>query len=233
MKIFDLYRNLANGVLRNLAMSQETPGAIRAKDQETVILAANEALLRLYSRFNLREKDVLIRQTDGVTNYHLLKRFAETHEPRVERHTYIMDLVLEPFEQDVIKVLAVYNSDGYQMPLNDNEAPWSLFTPQANVLQVPNPEPGKALSVMYQARHPELDHLKLEQPIELPDVLHGALFSYIGYQVYDAISTPEALARSQSLLMSYTSICDEAASSDAVQTSISTTNSRFEKRGWC
>lgn len=232
MKIKDLYRNLSYGVLKNLSMAGEGSGDIREKDRGSVILAANESLLRIYSKFMLREKDVLIQQMDGVTNYHLLKRFAVFSEDSTETKRYILDMGLEPFEEDVIKVLAVYNSDGYQMPLNDNEAPWSLFTPQANVLQVPNPMPGMALSVQYQARHDELVADELEQPIELPDVLLGAFYAHIGFQIYDSMGTPEAQGRAMGLFQQYTLILDDAVSNDSVQTSISTSNSRFEKRGW-
>lgn len=232
MNIQDLYRKLSYGVLKNLAMSGEGSGDIREKDRGSVILAANESLLRIYSRFLLREKDVLIQQMVGTTNYHLLKRFAAFTEDSPETKRYILDMGLEPFEEDVIKILSVYNSDGFQMPLNDNEAAWSLFTPQANVLQVPNPEPGMALSVLYQARHPELVADKLEQPIELPDVLHGAFFAHIGYQIYESMGTAEAQARSMSLFQQYQWITDDAVANDSVQTSISTSNSRFEKRGW-
>lgn len=232
MQIKDLYRNLSYGVLKNLAMSGEGSGDIREKDRGSVILAANEALLRLYSRFLLREKDVMIQMVDGITNYHLLKRFAQFTDPQVEEYPYIYDMALEPFEEDVIKVLAVYNSDGFQLPLNDNEAPWSLFTPQATVLQVPNPEPNKALAVLYQARHPELEADKIEQPIELPYVLHGAFYNYIGYQIYTDIGTAESLSKAMLLLQNYNTICDDAVANDTVQTSIATSNSRFEKRGW-
>lgn len=232
MEIKDLYRKLSHGVLKNLSMSGEGSGDIREKDRPSVIDAANETLLRIYSRFVLREKDVLIQQMDGVTNYHLLKRFAVFTEDSPEHKRYILDMGLEPFEEDVIKILTVYNSDGYRMPLNDNEAPWSLFTPQANVLQVPNPEPDKALSVLYQARHPELKVDELEQPIELPDVLHGAFLAHIGFQIYEAMGTAESQGRAQGLFQQYTMIIDDAVANDSVQTSISTSNSRFEKRGW-
>lgn len=232
MKIQDLYRDLSYGVLKNLSMSGEGSGDIRDKDRGSVILAANETLLRIYSRFLLCEKDVLIQQMDGITNYHLLKRFAVFGQDSPETKRYILDMALEPFEEDVIKILAVYSSDGCPMPLNDNEAAWSLFTPQANVLQVPRPDPSKALSVLYQARHVPLVAEELEQPIEVPDVLLGALYSHIGYQIYESIGTAEAMGRAMSLLQNYNMICDEAAANDTVQTSISTSNSRFEKRGW-
>lgn len=233
MEIKDLYRNLSHGVLKNLTMSGEGSGDIREKDRGSVILAANEALLRIYSRFILREKDALIQMVDGITSYHLLKRFAQfSGEGGPEHYRYILDMALEPFEEDVIKIIAAYNSDGYQMPLNDNEAMYSLFTPQANVLQVPNPEEGRALSVLYQARHPELIAGELSQPIELPDVLHGAFYAHIGYQLFESMGTVESIGKSQLLLQNYENICSEAEKNDSVQTSISTTNSRFEKRGW-
>lgn len=230
MKLQDLYRNLSYGVLSNLTLANEGNGTIRERDLGKVTLALNESLLRIYSRFNLREKTILIMMQEGVVTYHLTKKYAltagEVPEP------YIFDLDEDPFDEDVIKILAVYNSLGYQLPLNDNEGPWSLFTPQATVLQVPNPIEIMALSVMYQAKHPILYADKPDTPIMLPSVLEGALYSHVAYQIFDAIGTMESTARAQNHLMNYENICGELMATDSVQTSISTSNVRFEKRGW-
>lgn len=230
MKLQDLYRNLSYGVLSNLTLANDGNGTIRERDLGKVTLALNETLLRIYSRFNLREKVILIAMQDGVVTYHLTRKYAvsagEVPNP------YILDLAEDPFEEDVIKILAVYDSLGYQLPLNDNEGPWSLFTPQATVLQVPNPLDNMALSVMYQAKHPILYADKPDTPIMLPSVLEGALYSHVAYQIFDSIGTAESVGRAQNHLMNYENICVELMASDSVQTSISTSNVRFEKRGW-
>jgi hypothetical protein len=230
MNLQDLFKNLSYGVLSNLALSNDGAGTIREKDEGRVLLAINEALLRIYSRFNLREKTVFIAQQEGVTSYNLTRKYAVT--AGLVPRPYILDLGEDPFEEDVIKILAVYNSVGWQMPLNDNEAPYSLFTPQATVLQIPNPNEQMAVAVLYQARHRVIEQGDMEAAIELPSVLEGALYAHVAYQVYDSIGTLESVARAQNHLMNYEQICVDLLASDSVQTSISTSNGVFEKRGW-
>jgi hypothetical protein len=108
MNVDQLFQNLSYGELSNLSMGVEGEGAIEEKHQPKIILHANEGLLRLYTRFLLLEKDVLIEQVEHITNYHLLKRFAESNwNPEEEPYAYIKDLGREPFEEDVIKILSV------------------------------------------------------------------------------------------------------------------------------
>lgn len=230
MKLKDALRNLSYGVLSNLSIANEGDGSIRDSGLGKVTLAINETLLRIYSRFTLIEKDVFIALQEGVTNYRLLPENAVTNgtNPR----PYILDLPENPFIGDVIKILTAYDSLGNQLPLNDSEAPFSLFTPQATVLQVANPIETMAISVLYQAKHPIMYADQPDQPIMLPSVLEGAFYSHVAYQILDAMGTLESTTRAQAHLANYDSICLEMLASDSVQTSISTSNTRFEKRGW-
>lgn len=233
MNVDQLFQNLSYGELSNLSMGVEGEGAIEEKHQPKIILHANEGLLRLYTRFLLLEKDVLIEQVEHITNYHLLKRFAESNwNPEEEPYAYIKDLGREPFEEDVIKILSVFDSHGYRLPLNDNERADSLFTPQAKVLQVPHPEDGVSLSVLYQAKHPPLSIERLDQEVDLPEVLHGALTAFIASKIYGNMNTAEARATGQEHFLHYENICGDVIENDLVSTSISATNSRFHKRGW-
>ena len=233
MNVGNLFEMLSYGELKNLSMSSEGGGSIREEDQHTIILYANEALTRLYSRFILKEKDVLVELVGHVTNYHLIKQYAETcYDEEVVPYPYIKDLGREPFEEDVIKILSVINSNGEELPLNDTENPMSLFTPQATVLQVPRPVERQSLGILYQARHPELRQDETDGAIELPLVLQGALTSYIAHKVYGGMNTQEAMAVSQTHYANYEAICSEAVDKDLVNTSVSQTNTRFQKRGW-
>lgn len=155
MNLENLYQTLSYGQLSNLAISGDGSGTIIESGQPKIVIAANEALKRLYSKFNLLEKDVLIEQASHITNYHLDKRFAESsYDPDKVNFPYIKDLFNETFEDDVIRITGVFNShNNYPLPLNDDEAEWSLFTPRYNILQVPKPQDKVSLSVMYQAKH--------------------------------------------------------------------------------
>lgn len=229
-----LFSKLSYGELSNLSMSTDGGGSIEESKQHTIILYANEGLLKLHSRFCLMEKDLNLELVPHITNYHLIPRFAESK--RAERnvpYSYIKDLLCDEFLGDVIRVLSVTDKFGNELPLNDVNSTRSVFTPQPQVLQVPNPTPGMSLAVHYQARHPELlVDSEEEQIIELPDILHVALTAYIAYNVYTTINTAEATGKAQEHLAKYEATCQEAEEKDLVSTSTSQTNARFEKNGW-
>ena len=233
MNIEDLFTNLSYGELSNLSLSGEGSGTILEDSQPKIIRYANEGLLRLFSRFVLKQSDVLIEMVAHITNYHLIKKYAESvYNPDEVHFPYIKDLINEPFKEDVIKVLEVYTSEGNLVPLNDSERKDSVFTPVGNVLQVPRPLDRRSLSVMYQARHEKLDHNKQDQLIEIPEVLEGALTAFIAYKVFSHMNSDGSSVKAQEHMQIYENICNEAVEHDLVSTSTSTTNSRFEKRGW-
>lgn len=233
INVTDLFRILSYGEFSNLAIGSDGTGTLTAAAKPRVVQHANEGLLRLYSKYILSEKDVIIELVEGITHYHLDSRFSETvYNPAEVAYPYIKDMGRETFSNDVIRVLAVYDSLGTKRPLNDTEYSDSVFTPQARVLQVPWFIPEVSLSVLYQARPPILSHLEPAGEIELPDFLHGALTAFIAYKVYSGMNTAEATNKALEHKARYEEICAEALSEDLVATSISTTNSLFDKRGW-
>lgn len=232
MNLDELYTDLSYGELSNLSMSGDMGGSISEESQPKIIRACNEGLTRLYSRFILKENDVLIELVDHITNYHLVQRFSRSVGDEEENYRYIMDLPHEPFKADVLKILQVYGDHGVEVPLNDAESYASVFTPQHNVLQVPRPVTGRSLSIMYQASHEKLVDGDNEQEIFLPDVLHGALRAFIAYKIYSQINTQEATAKAQEHLNQFEAVCTEAVEKDLVNTSVSQTNSKFQKRGF-
>ena len=232
MNIEDLYRNLSYGELSNLFLSGEGSGTIIESQRPKIILYANDALTRLHTRFPLRTKDLLVEMYAHITNYHLLPRFARNTVPQEEPIQYILDLPLEKFEDEVSCVEEVYDSYGCKLPLNDAADCNSLYTPQAKVLQVPNPIAGTALNVVYRTLHSTLVADRLDQPIRLPESLHAALTAYIAYKVYSHINTAEATAKAQEHLAFYESVCNEATQFDVVAATVSNTNVRFDQRGW-
>lgn len=235
MNLNDLFRDLALGELSNLSLVEND--TIVPQKRPKIVSYANEGLLALHSTFVLKEKDMLVEMREGVTNYHLLKRYAwsqynEDNPPDRWNMPYIMDMVSDPFQEDVIKILAVYNSFNQRMPLNDHENARSVFNPQSNLLQVPYPIPGQALAIEYQARHTLLDHCECDEDILIPDVLWRALKAYIASKVCSHMNTQEMTAKGQEHMIIYDTICQEVVDMDLVNTSSSSTNSRFQKRGW-
>lgn len=233
MQVSELFQKLSYGELSNLAVGMDGAGSIAVASQPKIITYTNEALLRLFSRFVLRENDLTIQTRDWITNYKFLRANAFSNpSPAVGAEIYILDTLSEPYEEDLIRVLALYNSEGRELPLNDIGNPRSMFTPQPNVLQVPSPTAGGIVAVIYQARHPELPTNTLESVIELPVVLEPALRAYIAYQVYSSMNGQEHSAKAAEYMNKYDAVCREVLDRDLVSSSSSTTTHKFQDRGF-
>lgn len=236
MNVTDLLKRLALGELSNLSLA--TGGIISAAKVPTIIQYTNEALHKLYTKYLLNEKDLILELREDITYYHLLKRFAYSqydplNPPTQWNRPYIMDMGREPFTEDVIKVLSVYDQNGIDLPLNDTEQVYSVFTPQAQQLQVPHPVDGQILCVSYQAKHPTIPSTDYEEVgIDLPECLHSALCAYITSKLYMHMNTAESTAKGQEHSFTFDKLCQEVIEMDLVSTTSSITNTRFQKRGF-
>lgn len=233
MNLNELYRKLSIGELSNLSISGEGSGTIIESKRPSIVLLTNEGMRELYKKFVLRDKTLMLQMQEGRTTYRLEPRFS-VHNAEVSgaKRPYIIDSHDDPFNDSVIKVLQVYDNWGTELTLNDRDNGASLFTPSGNVLQIPNPLEGCALSVNYQTLPNEIDGQDLEEIIDIPVVLEKALTSYIAGQVLGNMNTQESNAKSQEHLLRFESICKEAEEKDLLSISSVATNTKFEKRGW-
>ncbi|MER9436684.1 hypothetical protein NKJ04_17475 [Mesorhizobium sp. M0618] len=235
MKIVDLFRRLAFGELSNLAINKGN-GVLAEEKHPQMIQYANEALLRIFSRFVLKERSLILEQTTHVMDYHLIREYAVTSDSGSVRHRYIIDTPEEPFKEDVIRILAVYEDvTGCQFPLNDIDNPQSLFTPKPSVLQIGNPKDGVRVAIVYQARHPVLDDRVgqiLDQEIDVPFYLESALQNYVGYKTYCHMNGQENIIKGQEYLSAYEAICLDIEQRDLANQSVHTSHNKLEQRGF-
>lgn len=231
MKLSELLRKLSQGELQNLALSGSGSAEIQNKHRPKIVDYINDGLTELYGEFVLREKDVLIQMDPHVTNYHLLRRFSRSNGDDCECQKYILDHELEPFEEDVIRILSIFDSFGTELPLNDEELRWSCFTPQANVLQIPRPVPNQAISIHYQARHPVVAD-EDDSVITVPLVLEEALRAFVAYKAMSHLGSDGSSAKAQEHYTLYEARLAKVRDRDLVGNTTSTTNTRFHKRGW-
>lgn len=235
MNLSDLCKRLANGRLSNLALVETVSNVriIKETERSKVIDAINEALIRLYTRYILKEKDVVIALRDHIITYRLNSLYSESLYPTVGVEIpYILDLPGDVFCDDVIKILEVYDHDGCLLPLNDTGNSCSVFSPQYDTIQVPEPETGKLINVVYQAKHKVLTVADPLEEIILPDTLYGALEAYVAYLIFADINTDDAKIRSDKQLLLYERICSEVVMTDAVSTTTINSNTTFSLRGW-
>lgn len=239
MKTVDFVKQLSRGVLRNTALSVlRTDPVGHSEEFEQVCTMIDEGLLRLYSRFVIKERHVLIEMQVGVTFYHLKSMYSVTGaDPTRVPRPYIVDLPNDPFLEDVIKILNVFDSRGVQRPLNDPTKPDGLFTPQADTIQNMYPRDFEVLGVAYQARPvsvlvPGTDGWRYDTEFYLPDCLLPALSSYVSYMYHHGVGTAESMTVSLAQLQMYEDVCKEVERMDLVNQTIICTNVRFSQNGW-
>lgn len=234
MEIVELFRRLAYGELSNLSINQGD-GKLNPDKHPQMIQYVNEALLDLYSRFVLRERNLILELNEHVLNYHLSRQFAVSSDSGDVRHRYIVDCSEQPFEDDVIRILSVWDEKGNKLVLNDVNDPCSLFTPRPHTLQVNNPKDGVKLAIIYQARHPKIDDKSdqaINEKIDIPFSLETAVQTFIAHKTYSHMNGQENTIKGQEYLAAYEATCLGVEQRDLVNQSFHTSHHKLEQRGF-
>lgn len=232
MTLQELFKRLSYGPLSNLNLANDGNGTILDAKKPSIVEFTNEALVRLFTRFVLLEKEVILQMQEDVSFYEIKLANALS---QAGTYQYVRDSVAEPFDEDILRIQAVYDAAGTKLTLNDPSLPYSLFTPKQDTLQVVKPIAGQPLYVTYQARHPILS---LETPIvdtqviDVPLVLEEALLSYISANVYGAMNGQENQASSATHMNTFNSICAEIVDRDILSNSTSTRGCKLSDRGF-
>lgn len=233
IKLTELYKSLALSVLNNTSVITDDKKDIEPDMKEYILEFINEGLTRLHSRFPLKTNNVFVEMREGRTEYPLLARYSFMgFDPALAQYPFIMDSASNPFKEDVIKILMVYDSEGQRRGLNDNHNPHGLFTPRPDTLQCIRPRHCEVLTVTYQAKHPTVTVDGENQEIDLPDTLLPALKYWVAYSYYTGLNTAESTSKAAEYLQMYESICGEVKDYDLGSSSESSTNTLFERRGW-
>ena len=231
MKLSELLSQLSYGELSNTNFGSSGSGSIKTEKIPAVVNFINEALLRIYSKFPLRKKTLYLELNEWRTDYPLTYDHAYSNPDALDKDKYIFDLGNHKFEDDVLKIYEVKTTLEVSLPINNPDEDWSVYTPVYNVLQVRRPVGGTVLFVKYWAKHPKVTE-DLNQEIEIPEVLEGALRAYVAFQVYSHMNTQEAVANSQKFQVLYQEIINEALTSDSITVSLNQTGLKFKKNGW-
>ena len=243
IRLGDLFEDLAFGPLNNLSIGGDGKGMVPSHMEARVLSYVNRALLDLYSKYILLEKELVVRVMTDRTSYHLTSDHADTANlPDCDGvpappcvllvDKYIADTEDCPFEDDIIRILHVYDDDGVEVPINDSSDMYSVFTPAPDVLQIPDPYNKTAFFVAYQARHPIIDCCDCSQEIILPLGLKGALEAHISYQVFSSMNGQEHSAKAQEYYARYEMLCTDVEYKDLALTSMTQDNCKLFRRGF-
>lgn len=229
----DFLTELSYGELADTYAGVDGGGTIDPVYLNRIVHFINDGLLRLYSKFVISEKNLILETFEGKSTYLISSEYAESnYDSESGIIPYIKDNGM-PYRDDLVKILSVYDKWNKSLPLNDPDRADSLFTSQWNVLNIPWSYETGAFNIRYQSRHPILlPDVEKEQKLELPEVLMSALTAFVAYRLYLSINTAESRAKAEDFLGSFNSICDEAMFMDLVNSSYSATKTIFEKRGF-
>lgn len=182
MKLSDFLEDLKNGELRKINFGDNSEPGLTSYNYGQVIAYLNKAIYDIYIRFPVKIEEIIIQQSDHIQLYYLRPEFAETNTASNQPTKYLKDSPSSPFDSRIIKILNVYNEDGKEFDINDENSNFSVFTPEPDVIQIMQPSSLNAMSVIYK---PEPKRIFADaedfgnQEIQLPRFFEQALEYFI------------------------------------------------------
>tara|TARA_R110002012_G_scaffold318308_1_gene536421 strand:- start:65822 stop:66535 length:714 start_codon:yes stop_codon:yes gene_type:complete len=236
MKLSEFFELLEYGELANLTLSGGIDDAkeIRVQDYSTLITHLNLALSDLHTKFNLKERELAIQQYETIAYYTISSEFALTNTTSTEPIKYIADTEANPYTDDLIRVNAVFDEGGNELPINDEHRSSSVFLNAYNVLQIPYPDNANAVFVMYRANHAKLNASipDLDAEVDVPTYCVEALLSYVASRVHMQKTSQESQATAVNLMAKYNMLCDQIELRNVLHTSPNNTNLKLGGNGW-
>jgi len=233
----ELFDDLASGALGNLNMVDPKTQEINSNQYSKLVSYVNLALLALHKRFLLKTGEVVIQLHPNMVKYPLRKKYARSNSESTEPIKFIIDSEHEPFKEDIIKIEQVFSELNEELPINDSNQCYPVFTPEPDVISaLPTSGCPMSLHIVYRAKHPKIVVNPLSNladiNIHIPDFILDALYSRIAAYTYKAISGDETEgSAARSYLYQYELECkrieiDNVTADDNNQFNI------FGEKGW-
>jgi hypothetical protein len=236
MKLSEVFELLQYGELASISISggiDEVKG-IRVEDYPTLISHINLALTDLHTKFNLKERELVIQQYDNITIYHMQSDYAVSNTSSTQPVKYIVDTEEDKFNDDILRVNAIFDEAGCELPINDENRANSLFLNGYSSLQIPFPSSENSVFIMYRANHEKLNVQlpDLEAEINIPAYCVEALLSYVTSRVHCQRTTQEAQANAVSYMAKYNNLCDQIEERNNLHNNPSNSNFKLGENGW-
>lgn len=232
----DFMEDLKYGELNGVSLSGgiDAPKEIVVADYPKIITHLNIGLTNLFSKFQLKENEVIIQQFDDVTEYVLNSKHAASNVTSQERK-WILDTPERPFQDDIIKITRAYDEEGNVIPVGDLNSPNAIFEVNYNTVQIPYPVGTNITSLIYRAKHPRInpntpDLSSVE--LQVPEVFREALLWYVASRVHGASLDEASRARSVEYLQRYEARVAEVTRNGIFAQTDEDSNSAFARGGW-
>jgi hypothetical protein len=213
MRLQEIFNQLTHGEFSMLSIGGQAQGEINESNYPRVVDHVNLGLTALFKRFNLKKGELKLQMQEDHLLYRLRSEFAVNNLDSTELVRYIIDTVDAPFEDDIIKVESVVGSIFGELPLNDAAAIYSVTTPKALLLRVPEILDTQMLTLTYQANHPKLvvdaDFNPHTLEVDLPETHLEALLFYVASRVNNPIGMANEFHAGNSYAAKYEMACQE------------------------
>ena len=162
--------------------------AVRNND-EAIVGFINLGLIELYSIFALKTEEYVIELQDNVTIYDLPEDFM-----------YMTAAFGEVPEG--------YNNESMQLPINEENNPFSVNTISFSQVQVPLSATGEYISILYVPKPARMSVNDKTAELPIPDQLVQPLLAFIGYKGHGAIRT-DGQGEADVYYLRFKRTCDE------------------------
>lgn len=222
MQLQNIFDQLSDGEFSQLSIGGQPAGVIDENNYTKVLNHINLGLTAIYTRFNLKERRLVIPLQPGVDTY---------------------DLAVS----DILKVEKVTTDLDYEINLNLGEDIYSCFTPTMNSLRVPLvivdqgvdlPDALKTdgLTIIYRANHPKVVASTWAvatgtATVELPDSHLTALLYLVASRVHNPIGMTNEFHAGNSYYAKYEGVCQEL-ESRGIQVNHGSMNEKLTRGGW-
>jgi len=231
MTLLDVFNYLALGPLANTG--DVVNGMIKTDSYQKFANLTQLGLRDMYTRFPLKDSELILDQDDGTVIYHLNSKHAYSNTQSTEQK-YIDDDDGNEFTDNILAITGLYDEAGCLVPLNDNGDTESYYTPTPTTLQIPQPVTGNSTFVQYRADHPKLGDVSDPSTVELelPDAALSALICYVTHRAYLPVQSAEAQAISMNQKMMYEEQLLFLQKYIAVNNFSPEANNAFHSNGW-
>jgi len=235
MRLSEVFDYLSQGELAHLDLGGNTSGDIDTDNYTKVITNLNLALAELHKRFPVKVRELVLRQQDHIAEYNLNAKHAVTNPYGTDDSQYpkyIDDSAYSPFTDDILIIEAVFNELGEEVPLNDENKIWSVFTTSPTTLAIPYPDSNNALFIQYRAAPVKIPTTVVDPStveIDLPVQYAEALLNYVAHRIFSSMNmnSPEAT----NYYSKFEASCKMLENTGMTQRS-NPTNMRLENNGW-
>lgn len=166
----------------------------------------NAGLRDLYTRFPLKESELLLETEYDVSTY--------------------------PLPEDVLQVIDVVSENYGSFEINSSKSDKSVYLPTYKTIQIPEKYLGEKFSIVYRACPTVLEGYDENTVIDIPVYMEEPLLAYVEYKVNKAYGTEVGIQLGTAAKQTYEMLCSQISERNMLNEFSSNDNYRFELNGW-